>query len=409
MVSTINLEPCADHPAEANIRSLIKGGYPKFVDRGFNDNFLPVWLQQAGYDTYYTGKLFNAHTVDNYHSPHVNGFNGSDFLLDPYTYSYLNSTYQRNQDAPVSYEGYHTTDVITKKALGFLDDALEGERPFFLTVAPVAPHSDVNPGRALAGEIPIMTAPIPLERHEHLFKDVKVPRNENFNPDEPSGVSWVRDLPQQNQTVVDYNDHFYRSRLRALQGVDELVDALVSRVEQSEKLDNTYIIYTSDNGFHIGQHRLPPGKTCGFEEDIRVPLFIRGPGIPEGGVEDSVTTHIDLAPTIFELAGIPAREDFDGTAIPITDEFSGTRHEHVTVEYWGRAVVEGDYSGIGEFFPLITARVNSVLIMHTLIQVPMVYRSSLTTPTNRYACSEKATTSTTRSGAAMSMNFTICR
>ncbi|KAJ5385834.1 hypothetical protein N7509_008375 [Penicillium cosmopolitanum] len=323
------------------------GGYPKFVDRGFNDNFLPVWLQQAGYDTYYTGKLFNAHTVDNYHSPHVNGFNGSDFLLDPYTYSYLNSTYQRNQDAPVSYEGYHTTDVITKKALGFLDDALEGERPFFLTVAPVAPHSDVNPGRALAGEIPIMTAPIPLERHEHLFKDVKVPRNENFNPDEPSGVSWVRDLPQQNQTVVDYNDHFYRSRLRALQGVDELVDALVSRVEQSEKLDNTYIIYTSDNGFHIGQHRLPPGKTCGFEEDIRVPLFIRGPGIPEGGVEDSVTTHIDLAPTIFELAGIPAREDFDGTAIPITDEFSGTRHEHVTVEYWGRAVVEGDYSGIG--------------------------------------------------------------
>ncbi|KAJ5740048.1 hypothetical protein N7533_012832 [Penicillium manginii] len=248
---------------------------------------------------------------------------------------------------PVSYEGYHTTDVITKKALGFLDDALEGERPFFLTVAPVAPHSDVNPGRALAGEIPIMTAPIPLERHEHLFKNVKVPRNKNFNPDEPSGVSWVRDLPKQNQTVVDYNDHFYRSRLRALQGVDELVDALVSRVEQSEKLDNTYIIYTSDNGFHIGQHRLPPGKTCGFEEDIRVPLFIRGPGIAEGGVEDSVTTHIDLAPTIFELAGIPAREDFDGTAIPVTEGFSGTRHEHVTVEYWGRAVVEGDYSAIG--------------------------------------------------------------
>ncbi|KAJ5104210.1 hypothetical protein N7532_004739 [Penicillium argentinense] len=295
------------------------GGYPKFVDRGFNENFLPVWLQEAGYNTYYTGKLFNAHTVENYHSPHVNGFNGSDFLLDPYTYSYLNSTYQRNQDPP------RTT--------------------FFVTVAPVAPHSNVEPD--VLGNVPIMTAPIPLARHRHLFEDVTVPRTENFNPDEPSGVSWIRNLPQQNQTVVDYNDHFYRSRLRALQGVDELVDSLVSRLEESDMLDNTYIIYTSDNGFHIGQHRLPPGKTCGYEEDIRVPLFIRGPGIPEGSVQDAVTTHIDLAPTIFDIAGIAPRSDFDGTAIPVTSSFSGPRHEHVTVEYWGRGVVEGDFSAIG--------------------------------------------------------------
>ena len=164
---------------------------------------------------------------------------------------------------------------------------------------------------------------------------------------QPSGASWVRSLPQQNQTEIDYNDHFYRSRLRALQGVDELVDSLVSRLEESGQLDNTYIIYTSDNGFHIGQHRLPPGKTCGFEEDIRVPLFIRGPGVPEGYVQDSVTTHIDLAPTIFELAGIPPRADFDGTAIPVTPDFEGTHHEHVTVEYWGRAVMEGIHGEVG--------------------------------------------------------------
>ena len=173
-----------------------QGGYPKFVARRFNDNFLPVWLQEAGYDTYYTGKLFNAHTVENYHSPHVNGFNGSDFLLDPYTYSYLNATYQRNRDSPVSYEGQHTTDVITEKALGFLDDALAGERPFFVTVAPIAPHSNVDPAALETGSI-VMGAPIPLERHQHLFEGVKVPRTQNFNPDEVrNGITRHFNWPQ---------------------------------------------------------------------------------------------------------------------------------------------------------------------------------------------------------------------
>jgi arylsulfatase A-like enzyme len=324
------------------------------VDRGFNDNFLPVWLQNAGYDTFYTGKLFNAHTVDNYHSPYVNGFNGSDFLLDPYTYSYLNSTYQRNQDAPVSYEGRHTVEVITEKALGFLDDALAGDRPFFITVAPVAPHSNVDPG-TVDGEAPtVMTEPIPLDRHKDLFEGVTVPRTEHFNPDEPSGVNWIRSLPKQDEDTVAYHDLFYRRRLQALQGVDELVDSLVTRLEASGQADNTYIIYTSDNGYHIGQHRLPPGKTCGFEEDIRVPLIIRGPGVPADKTEDVVTTHIDLVPSIFDLARIPLREDFDGTPIPVRKDVDAVyaRHEHVTVEYWGLGYLEGEKGALCKQIPI---------------------------------------------------------
>lgn len=159
-------------------------------------------------------------------------------------------------------------------------------------------------------------------------------------------MSWIHDLPYRNQTVVDYNDHYYRQRLRALQGVDELVDQLITRLEQSDKLENTYIIYTSDNGFHVGQHRLPPGKTCGFDEDIRVPFFIRGPGIPEGAEQDIVTTHIDIAPTLFTLAGLPLRDDFDGTPMRIADS-TGTLHEHVAVEYWGQAMLEGGISNLG--------------------------------------------------------------
>jgi Sulfatase len=159
------------------------GGYPKFVQQGFNENFLPLWLQQAGYNTYYTGKLFNAYTVDNYNAPYVAGFNGSDFLLDPYTYSYLNSTYQRNHDPPISYEGRYTADVLEEKAFGFLDEATTAKRPFFLAIAPISPHSNIDPsGTDLT--MTNMTAPIPADRHRDLFKGVKVPRTHNFNPDQ---------------------------------------------------------------------------------------------------------------------------------------------------------------------------------------------------------------------------------
>ena len=127
-----------------------------------------------------------------------------------------------------------------------------------------------------------------------------------------------------------------------------MVDSIVTLLEQSDKLDNTYIIYTSDNGYHIGQHRLPPGKTCGFEEDIRVPFIVRGPGVARGQVQRTVSTHIDIAPTLFQLAGIPLRQDFDGTPIPVKDTFSNTSHEHVTVEFWGNGVGEGTFGGFGE-------------------------------------------------------------
>ncbi|KAL1988641.1 hypothetical protein VTN96DRAFT_8341 [Rasamsonia emersonii] len=342
------------------------GGYPKFVERGFNSNFLPVWLQSAGYQTYYVGKLFNAHTVDNYNAPYVAGFNGSDFLLDPYTYSYLNATYQRNHDPPVSYEGRHTVDVTTEKALGFLDDAIATQQPFFLGIAPVAPHSNVDPSfKTSEKSIIKMTEPIPADRHKHLFQDVKVPRTEHFNPDTPSGVNWISRLPKQNRSNVDYNDHFYRSRLRALQGVDELVDKVVTRLADAGILDNTYIIYTSDNGYHIGQHRLQPGKECGFEEDIRVPLFIRGPGVAADYTEETVTTHIDLAPTVFQIAGIKQREDFDGVPVPLTRNSRATRHEHANVEFWGIALPEGEYNYLGpDNPPIITNNTYKGLRIH---------------------------------------------
>ncbi|KAG7407117.1 Arylsulfatase [Fusarium oxysporum f. sp. rapae] len=330
------------------------GGFPKFVSQGLNENYLPVWLKEAGYNTYYTGKLFNAHTVNNYNSPYPAGWTGTNFLLDPGTYDYLNPIYQHNQEPPVQHKGVHTSDLISKYAHELLKEAIDSENPFFVTIAPVAPHSNVNlrrqPGNPSA---PLMTIPIPLERHSHLFDGVKVPRTGNFNPDLPSGVSWIHKLAQLNDSSVSYLDDFYRARLQALQGVDEIVEQVTKQLEDAGLLDETYIIYSSDNGYHLGQHRLPPGKECGFDEDIRVPLFIRGPGVSPGSIENAVTTHIDLAPTILRLAGANLRSDFDGTPIPVLPAQENKRHEHVAVEYWGGAIAEGEiggFDGKGQIF-----------------------------------------------------------
>jgi arylsulfatase A-like enzyme len=274
---------------------------------------------------------------------------GKDFLLDPFTYDYLNSTFQQGREAPQSYEGQYSTDVLAQKAYRLLDEGVEAQKPFFLTIAPIAPHCNVFMNGTGLDESPIFSfsAPIPAARHEHLFENIQVPRTPSFNPEQPSGANWIKSLKRQNQTNVQYNDHFYRARLRTLQAVDELVDGLFARLQEHNILDNTYIVYSSDNGYHIGQHRLQPGKSCGYEEDINVPLIIRGPGIAENAVTDIVTTHTDLAPTFLQLLGIPLRSDFDGEPIPLTQQQlqmgHSQRQEHVTVEYWGFAAGEGIY------------------------------------------------------------------
>ena len=151
---------------------------------------------------------------------------------------------------------------------------------------------------------------------------------------------------------MDYWDEFYRKRIRALQAVDDLVESLVLRLEKHpDVLANTYIVYTSDNGYHIGQHRLPPGKTCFIEEDINVPFVIRGPRVYPGAAHSAPTSHVDIVPTLFSLAGLPLQDDFDGIPMPVTTDLEppqDRRSEHVNVEFWGSNLPEGIYPGLGE-------------------------------------------------------------
>ncbi|KAF1983613.1 putative arylsulfatase [Aulographum hederae CBS 113979] len=346
------------------------GGYPKFIERDLNNHWLPVWLQGAGYNTYYTGKLMNGFELSNYDKPFPRGWTGSDFLIDPQCYTYYNASFQRNTDAPNYYPGEYSTDLIRDKSLNFLTDAAAAKKPFFLGVAPIAPHNQPGPSRL--NSTADSTIPQPAWRHEKLFPDVKVPRTSNFNPITPHGVSWVKDLPYMDPRTVQNNDGWFRSRLQTLAAVDEMVDAIFDRLENLGLLDNTYIFYTSDNGFHIGQHRLPPGKQTGYELDVRVPMYIRGPGVPKNETINTVTTHTDIVPTLFNLAGIDLHPDFDGTPMPVKQETlaSITRSEHANVEHWGWN--RRDNAGPIELFPDSPIKFDGFILNNTYKTVRVV-------------------------------------
>jgi N-acetylglucosamine-6-sulfatase len=160
-------------------------------------------------------------------------------------------------------------------------------------------------------------------------------------------VAWISQLTKQNQTNIDYNDEWYRNRLRSLQAVDEMVAELSARLERHGISEDTYLIFTTDNGYHVGQHRLQPGKQCSYKEDINIPFIIRGPGVSRGHTSNVVTSHTDLAATFLEIAGAPPRPDLDGEAMPLTIDTMAKaethRQEHVNVEMWGIIMSEGKY------------------------------------------------------------------
>lgn len=127
-----------------------------------------------------------------------------------------------------------------------------------------------------------------------------------------------------------------------------MVDGVVRRLDAAGQLDNTYIFYTTDNGYHISQHRMHPGKECGFDTDINIPLVVRGPGVERGAKSLAVTAHTDLAPTFLHLAGATPRSTFDGGVMPLR-QGERAKSEHVNIEFWGNAAGEGKFGFRGDW------------------------------------------------------------
>jgi arylsulfatase A-like enzyme len=288
------------------------GGWPAL--RG-TDNWLPSWLQAAGYRTAHVGKFMNRYGLDDPLEVPP-GWDEWYATVDPTTYRYYGytvnengrlHTYGRDQD-PESY----STDFIVRRSEELVGRLSATGQPFFLSVAFLAPHtgSPREPGDPLG-----IGTPAVAPRHRGLFAWVPLPFSASFDEADISDKpAWAR-RPRLGAGALARITALYRQQLESLQAVDEAVNGVVSSLRAAGVLDRTLIVFTSDNGYLAGEHRIAHGKAQIYEPAIRVPLLMRGPGVPRGARRRQLVSNADLAPTIIDATGARARRVLDGRSL----------------------------------------------------------------------------------------------
>jgi arylsulfatase A-like enzyme len=192
--------------------------------------------------------------------------------------------------------------------------------PLFLWTSYFAPHAgdpkdpdDTCTGRATGR--PVATPSPSAEDRDH-FAGLPLPNDPSFNEadvsDKPAAI---RRLPRLSPATIGCLTELNQQRIESLQSVDRGVAKIVDAVTAAGEIDNTVFVFTSDNGYLIGQHRVPQGKVLPYEPSIRVPLIIRGPGFAAGAVRSRLTATIDLAPTLVDLAGATPKRTVDGISL----------------------------------------------------------------------------------------------
>jgi N-acetylglucosamine-6-sulfatase len=300
---------------------LPSGGYSKLAPT--LGNSLPVWLQRAGYYTAHIGKFLNGYGTtgpDTDVPPGWNEWYGSIDNPDAFAGgTYTAYGYTLNENGQIVHYGTtpdavdpatYQTDVYSQKAADFIRRRAPSRKPFYLSVAPRDPHAEANSCNC-AGDNP-RAAP----RYHGALAGLTAPRNPDFNEadvsDKPANI---RDLPLLNQAGINGVDARYRARAEAVLGVDDLVQNVVSTLQQEGELKNTVLLFTSDNGFFHGEHRVPQGKVRLYEPSIRVPLEIRAPGMPKGVHRSQPVGNVDLTETILDFAHAKAGRKEDGMSL----------------------------------------------------------------------------------------------
>ncbi|GAB2469411.1 sulfatase [Jatrophihabitans fulvus] len=294
------------------------GGYEGYARRKLQDRSFAVSLQKAGYRTAFMGKYLNGYEADD---PEPRGWNdwfgvdGGGYRGFDYTAN-VNGRQKKFGHLPSDY----LTDVLANRGAGFVDDASKKGGPFMLEVATFAPHRPWTP------------AP----RDARRFPGLKHPQTAAFDKQVRNAPTWLQRSPLRARDLRSITN-IYRKRVQAVQAVDALITDLRYTLRERGELRNTYFLFTSDNGYHMGEYRLIPGKQTAFDTDIHVPLVVTGPGIRAGSTVDAFSSSIDLAATFEHIAGATPSGERDGVnLVPAwKDQVPSDWQKAVLVEHRG--------------------------------------------------------------------------
>jgi arylsulfatase A-like enzyme len=323
-----------------------RGGFQHFEKRHHNNN-LAVWLQRAGYRTALVGKYLNGFGR-NRHASVPQGWSRWFSVMAPK----LQNVYDYNLDVNGRIVHFGSSvhdfkqDVFTRYAVQFLSNAASSRAPFFLWLTYTAPHN-AGPNPSPRQPHGCGGAAKPAPRHAHAFDSAPLPMSPNFNEADVSDKpKQVRDLrPLDDAEIADLTRR-YRCQLESLLSVDEGVHSVLDQLRADHELNDTYVIFTSDNGLFHGEHRVTGGKGMPYEESIRVPLAMRGPGIPHGATSSELAINADLAPTIVRLSRARARLRMDGRSL-LRFARNPTRRVPRALSIEARAYAEtGSYKGV---------------------------------------------------------------
>jgi arylsulfatase A-like enzyme len=280
-----------------------QGGYAAFRDHADSQHTFAVSLHDAGYRTAFAGKYLNGYSpfIHGDHNPRVppgwsswGGVGDSGYSEYDYRAAVGHHVVSFGSDP----QDYLTT-VLDTLGQHYIRNARSYSSPFFLELATFAPHAPYVAGPQDVGK----------------YADVAVPHTPAWDKLPTNAPAWLANHPRLGPNQITWCNTAYRKRVASVQAVDRMIGHLQTALQQTGQLDNTIFVFSSDNGYHIGDYGLTPGKLTAFDTDVRVPLVVAGPGIAPGTTNDGLVQNIDLAPTFDELAGARIPSSVDGRSI----------------------------------------------------------------------------------------------
>lgn len=268
-----------------------RGGARKLRKQGLHRDTIGTRLAQDGYTTGYFGKWLNGYDGRYVPPGWDSWFAFSGDLNEPDSYD-VNVDGRRKTIS----RKHNETDLLRKEASTFVENRRGS--PWFAVVSTHAPHGPYWPPA----------------RHADSFDGVKLPKTPSFDEDDISGKPEAYRRGRLSGEEKRKLRRAYEGKLEALQCVDDLVEELVGALKETDQLQNTYLVYLTDNGYLLGEHR-HEAKGKPYEGSIRTPLLVRGPGVPVGEEREELVANVDLAPTIAEWAETSPPEGPDGRSL----------------------------------------------------------------------------------------------